>query len=157
MTMIVDERFEALVRLAGGLSADEIEQHRAALQPLGAGAELAIDDSLVEPPAFRRLALLLTWGGVGIEAALAVVFLAPLSPGLHWLRHGLLLAFCAVTYAVAPVAGFGWLLLAIGASQIDEPRRWWGAAYVTAWLLVLAGSELPWAPWLAAMLGRPGY
>ena len=120
MTMIVDERFEALVRLAGGLSADEIEQHRAALQPLGAGAELAIDDSLVEPPAFRRLALLLTWGGVGMEAALAAVFLAPLSPGLFWLRHALLLAFCAVTYAVAPVAGFGWLLLAMGASQIDE-------------------------------------
>ena len=58
------------------------------------------------------------------------------------------------------------LLLAVGLTQIvltftTGLTPWKGggfgmfAAYVTAWLLVLAGSELPWASWLAATLGRP--
>jgi hypothetical protein len=153
MTLIVDERFEHLVRLAGGMSLDELDRHRAALVPLGAGAELAPDDSLVEPPQLQRLARALTWGGFATEAALAAAFLVPLSHDRRWIRHVLLLAFCAATYALVPVAGFGWLLLAMGACQRPSGRVW-RLAYIAVWLLVLAGTELPWLGWLADRLGR---
>jgi hypothetical protein len=152
VTLLVDDRFEDLVRLVAGMPYAEIDRHRAALTPLGGGAVLAPDDTLVEPPALRRLALALTWGGVIAETALAVAFLAPLPERRRWLRHVLLLGFCVVTYPVAPVAGFGWLLLAVGLAQ-DTTGRWCGA-YVAAWLIVLAGTELPWAGWLADAVGR---
>jgi hypothetical protein len=152
MTLIVDERFEDLVRLTTGMSLDEIDRHRMALAPLGAGAELAIDESLVEPPALGPLALGLTWGGVLLEAAIAAAFLAPLSAGRRWIRHALLILFCVATYPIAPVAGFGWLLLATGV--VSAETAGWRAAYVGAWLIVLAGTAIPWAGWMADALGR---
>lgn len=153
MTLIVDERFEDIVRLVGGMTLDDLEGHRAALVPLGSGAELAFDDDLIEPLELRRLALALTWGGLIAEAALALAFLLPLPSRHLWLRHVLLLAFCAATYPLVPVAGFGWLLLAMGASQ-RPPARAWSVAYIAVWLLVLAGTGLPWARWLVDVLGH---
>ena len=66
-------------------------------------------------------------------------------------RHGLLLAFCLVTYAFAPVAGFGWLLLVMGLAQSAGNRRAPPALYVTAFLAVLFFSEVAWA----SLLGEP--
>ena len=34
-----------------------------------------------------------------------------------------LLIFCAVTHPAAPVAGFAWLLIAMGVSQTDPQQR----------------------------------
>ena len=50
-----------------------------------------------------------------------------------------------MTYAFAPVAGFGWLLLVMGAAQTDAGERWLRRAYVVAFLVVLFYSEVPWA------------
>ena len=69
------------------------------------------------------------------------------------LRHGLLLGFCVVTYAFAPVAGFGWLLLVMGAAQTDEADVWLRRAYVAAFLVVLLYSEVPWAGLLLDLTG----
>jgi hypothetical protein len=154
VTLVVDERFEDVVRLAGGMGRDELGRHRAALAPVPPGAELAPDESLVEPPQLHRLARVLTIAGLLMEAAVAVGFLLPLPGRWQWARHALLLVFCAATYPIAPVAGFGWLLLAIGVSQAPSSPQW-RAAYVGVWVGVLAGTELPWARWLADALGRP--
>jgi len=43
------------------------------------------------------------------------------------------------------VAGFGWLLLVMGAAQTRESESWWRRLYVAAFLLVLFYSEVPWA------------
>jgi hypothetical protein len=94
MTLLVDERFEDIVRIAGDMDRAQIERHRQGLIPLADGAQLALDDSLVEPAAFHRLALALTWGGLLWETALAAVFVAPLAYRWRWLRHALLLGFC---------------------------------------------------------------
>jgi hypothetical protein len=153
MTLLVDERFEDVVRIAAGMDAAEIDRHRQALRPVAQGAELAADDTIVEPESFRRLSLVLTWGGLLWESALAAAFVAPLPLRRRWLRHALLLGFCGAVYPVAPVAGFGWLLLAIGLSQVPGEARAWRSAYVAVWLLVLAATELPWAWWVAEALG----
>jgi hypothetical protein len=49
-----------------------------------------------------------------------------------------------ITYAVAPVAGFGWLLLVMGAAQVESERRWLTTIYVAGFVLVLFYSEVPW-------------
>ena len=62
-------------------------------------------------------------------------------------REPLLLGFCAVTYALATVAGFAWLLLAMGLAQCDGRRRT-VALYLLTFALVLLYREAPWNTWL---------
>ena len=70
-----------------------------------------------------------------------------------WLRHALLLAFCAVTYAIAPVVSFGWLLLAMGIAQCDPDERRMRLAYLGVFALLLLFLH---APWAAPPLQAPG-
>jgi hypothetical protein len=119
-------------------------ENREYLFPLPQGAELVDPPRLVEPPALKRLAHIFTWGSVLIEGAVAFVMLIPLPVPLRQIRHLLLLGFCVVTFAFAPVAGFGWLILVMGLAQCDPNQRRMRAAYFIAYLLVLLYSEIPW-------------
>ena len=110
---------------------------------------------MIEPPRLRALAIASTWGTVLLEASVAVTMLvtATARGRLALLRHVLLLGFCVVTYTFAPVAGFGWLLLVMGAAQTDEADVWLRRAYVAAFLVVLLYSEVPWAGLLLDLTG----
>ena len=143
MTLITDERFADLSRTIGGLSDDQLEANRAALAALPQGAELLDGPILVEPPALRRLGLALTWGGFALEAALAWAFLSTWPVALHRARHPLLLTFAGLTYAAAPVAGFGWLLAAMGLAQCTQAQHALRLAYVAVFVLVMLYAETP--------------
>jgi hypothetical protein len=143
VTLITDERFADLSRTVGGLTASQLEANRAALTALPHGAEVLDGPVLVEPPALRRLGYTLTWGGFLLEALVAVAFLSRWPGVLHRGRHLLLMAFAAVTYAAAPVAGFGWLLTAMGLAQCEPGQRVMRAAYAMAFVLVTVYAETP--------------
>ncbi len=145
VTLLTDPRFAEAAMLIGGLSDRDLEANRRALAPLPDGAALAEPPVVIEPPRLRALAIVSTWGIVLLEAGVAVLMLAPRRRVAAWLRHTLLLAFCMVTYAFAPVAGFGWLLLVMGAAQTDAMDVWPRRAYVAVFLVVLFYSEVPWA------------
>jgi hypothetical protein len=151
VTLLTDERFAGTARLVGGVSEAELDENRRFLTPLPPGAELLEPRQLSETSRLRALAWLATWGGLALEAAIAIAFLAP-SRGR--LPHVLLLAFCAVTYAVAPVAGFGWLLLVMGLAIVAPEDTPLVRAYVAAFLLVLVYSEVPWAGAALRWLGE---
>jgi hypothetical protein len=144
ITWLTDPRLEDAVLLVGGFSVDQLESSRAALQPLPEGAELLDPPRPSEPPRFRWLVAASTWGVLAIEALIAVACLLPLRGRAVLARHVLLLLFCSVTYAFAPVAGFGWLLLAIGVALTGPEQRALRATYVGVWFLVLLYSEVPW-------------
>jgi hypothetical protein len=145
VTLLTDPRFTDVATLIGGLSAAELDRNRTALDSLPEGAELLTPLEIAEPWRLRAFASATTWGVLLFEACVALVFLAGVGRQPGWVRHGLLLAFCLTTYAFAPVAGFGWLLLVLGLAQCDD--RWNGLrrAYVAAFLLVLLYAEVPWA------------
>lgn len=143
MTLVTDERFADLSRTIGGLSDSQLEANRAALVALPQGAELLDGPVLVEPPPLRRLGLILTWGGFLLEALIAVAFVSRWPAAFHRTRHVLLLIFAAVTYAVAPVAGFGWLLAAMGLAQCKPEQRAFRLAYVAVFVLVTVYAETP--------------
>ena len=153
VTLLTDERFTDATLLLGGLTGEQLDGNREYLSPLPEGAELLDPPPLVEPRAFRRLAAASTWGVLGLEALVALAFLLPLRGRAVTLRHLLLLLFCVVTYAFAPVPGFGWLLLAIGLAACGPGQRHMRVAYVTAWFLVLLYAEVPWAGLLIGWLG----
>ena len=99
------------------------------------------------------LATAATWGIVALEAAVALAMLLPASTVGPVSAHVALLLFCGTTYLFAPVAGFGWLLLAMGVGQLDETQVGLRRAYVAAFLIVIFYGEIPWAE-LALGAGR---
>jgi hypothetical protein len=143
VTLITDERFAGVARAIGGLTDTQLRDNRAALEPLPAGAELLDGPVLVEPRALRVLGLALTWGGLILETALAWAFLIGRPSVLHRGRHLLLAAFAALTYAAAPVAGFGWLLAAMGLAQCHRRQHALRLMYVGAFVLITIYAETP--------------
>jgi hypothetical protein len=141
VTLITDERFAAPVQLLTGLGESELETNRRAFDPLPGGAVLAEPPVFYGPPSFRWLVRALTWGGLALELAVALAFLLP--AGARW-RHPLLLAFCGLTYALAPVAGFGWVLLVLGLGQCPAEWRGTRGMYLTTFVVVLLYAEVPW-------------
>lgn len=153
VTWLTDDRFSDTVQLLGGLSQPQLDHNRDVLKALPEGAELLHPPALEEPRAFLRLVLVSTWGMLVVESLIAATFLLPLGPRLSVVRHPLLLAFCVVTYAIAPVAGFGWLLLTMGVALCRREQRALRATYVATWFLVLLYSEVPWASLAIGWLG----
>jgi hypothetical protein len=148
VTLLTDERFADAALVFGGLSRDQMARNRAFLEPLPEGAELLTPPSFVEPPRLRAFAAATTWGGLILEGLIALTCLVPLRR-LEPARHILLLVFCVTTYALAPVAGFGWLIATMGLAQCRPPQRGLAGAYVAVFILILLYSEVPWAGVLA--------
>lgn len=152
--LLTDARFSATVQLVGDLSAQQMESSRAYLEPPPFGEPGPAPPELFEPPAVVHLATLLTWATVLLEALVALAFLVPWGRLTLAVRHGALLGFCAAAYAIAPVAGFGWLLCAMGVTQVPAERRGLRAAYVAVFLLLRFYMDIPWGRLLLGIGAR---
>ena len=102
---------------------------------------------------FLWVADAMTYWTAAIELALAAAFLWWKGGALSRARHALLIVFCATTYAVATVDGFGWLLTSMGVAQCDPRLVKTRALYVASFALILVYREVPWAALLANRLG----
>lgn len=142
--LLTDHRFSELVQLVGGVSAEQMEGSLAYLEPPPYGRPVSAPPGLVEPRSVVRLAKLLTWMTVLLEGAVAFAFLLPWGRWTESVRSVMLLCFCLGAYAIAPVASFGALLLAMGVVQVPVGRRVWRAAYVAAFLLLRFYADVPW-------------
>jgi hypothetical protein len=100
-----------------------------------APGELAVSSSI------GPLSVLLAWLTVVIEGAVAIVFLAPLRARWRWLRDAALLVFVAATYPLAPVLGFAWLLICMGAMASHLRTPWRYGLYVTAFAAIALLQE----------------
>jgi hypothetical protein len=139
VTLLEDRRLEGVATALGGAEPEQLSAWRDVLARHVDGPPLA-GGAPPEPARLRALALAATGLTVALEAAIAVVFLAPLGRAA-WLRHALLLLFCATTYAIAPVLGFGWLLLAMGAAQCEPEARRTRLAYLAVFALLIFYSR----------------
>lgn len=154
VTLLTDDRFADAAQLIGGLSDDDLAENRKYLTPLPDGAELLDPPRLHAPGRFRALVQVATWGTLALETLVAGLWLAPVSRrGLLAARHCAVLLFCLTTYAFAPVAGFGWLLLVMGLASCASDDRRLRAAYVASYGVVLLYDEVPWASLLKTALG----
>jgi hypothetical protein len=153
VTVLTDPRFADVAMLIGGLTRAALDQNRNALQALPEGAELLTPPVVTEPWRLRALAGIATWGTLVVEICVAFTSLVPGGRRARRLRHAALVAFCLGTYAFAPVAGFGWLLLILGLAQCEYDQRALRGLYLGAFLLILVYSEVPWAALLGNWLG----
>jgi hypothetical protein len=145
VTILTDPRFEGFARVAGGLDMQELGSLREFVEQHRDSAAATVAESTPAPARFRALAAAATAWNLFINAALAFAFLLPLGRRLPVLRHLLLLVYCIVTYAIATVDGFGWLLLAMGAAQCEPEQRRTRWAYMAVFVLILFYREISWA------------
>ncbi len=138
--LTVDPRFESFAELAGGKDPATLESHRAFLTQHVDAPGLAAGEAPVETARFRAVAIAATYGTFALELAIALAFLLPFG---RRLRDGLLLAFCLITYAVAPVEAFGWLVLPMGLAQCDPSRTRMHLAYLAVFAVLILYRELP--------------
>jgi hypothetical protein len=141
--LLTDYRFEEPAIRLGGMTSEGLDEARALIEE-NRHAEDKPAPGTLETPALRTLASFATWFTLGIEAAVAVLFLFPGRNAVVRRRDFALLAFCATTYAIAPVPGFGWLLLAMGIAQCPEDARRTHGLYLACFALVLLHDHVPW-------------
>lgn len=135
--LFFDRRFQDFATVAGGLTPELANTNRFLLREIT--SELVLQPAMLKTTtSLWTLAILLTWWTVVIETIVAVAFLLPASLRLSRSRDWILLLFVTTTYAVAPVAGFGWLLLVMGLAQSDQRNVFLRAAYLGCLVLVLA-------------------
>jgi hypothetical protein len=154
-TFATDSRFADWSHGLAGLAPEAQAENRAALARfVRAGAPM----SWQRPAALSRLALGTTLWVVAIESCVALAFGAAafersrrsvLAPLVRW-RDRLLSLFAVSTYAVAPVMGFGWLLMAMGLAQTETKEG--RVLYSATFGLLLLYEVVPWVSLLQALL-----
>ena len=149
VTLLTDERFADASLVFGGLSPEQMAENRKFLEPLPEGAAAAHPAGLrrAAAPARVRLGGHLGRPGAGSGRRRAVPDPGRGRPWRRGMRRCSL--FCATTYALAPVAGFGWLIATMGLAQCRPNQRALRGAYVAVFLLILLYSEIPWTGVLA--------
>jgi hypothetical protein len=137
--LLADERFARFAEVFGKISASDLADNRELRALLMHGFERGLELSSVtfnSTPQIHLLAALLTWWTVLIEGSLAILFLWPDSQRSGWIRNGTLLLFAISTYSVAPVRGFGWMLMLLGLAQCSDRDRGFRPLYLAAFLLI---------------------
>ena len=145
ITMLVDGRFEGFARLVGGLTPESLYSLRDFVEQHADGQVIDPATAPLEPLRYQWVARFVAWWNILIDGAIAVAFLWPASHGLSHLRHSLLLIFCVTTYAIATVASFGWLLIAMGVAQTGPGNQKVRLLYLGTFGLILFYREVPWA------------
>jgi len=96
------------------------------------------------PPSLLLLAHISTVWNLAEQSLIAVAFLCAPNSRFGRLSDPLLLVFCLTTYAVAPVASFGWLILAMGVAQSNHSLvlRY---TYLATFAVLVFYDQVPWA------------
>jgi hypothetical protein len=151
-TLLTDRRSASFAQLFGGMTAEWRQANQAALRELFAFRAESNLAPLVYPARLVWLAALVTYGTLLLEALVALAFAAPRLGWLYRRRHWLLLSFTVGTYAVAPVAGFGWVLMILGYARCEPELRRTRTAYL-AGFLVIQVYTVPWGTFLPFLPG----
>ena len=164
---LCDGRLASLVAWLTGVSPDSLANNRDLRELIQSGHLRGLTVNFVtlaDSPLLWWLAQAMTWWTVAIEGTLAVLFLWPdqtkprpvvgvrlgalvegqslavpdaRSP-ISTIRNAALLLFAATTYFVAPVRGFGWMLMLLGMGQCRDDQRGLRLAYLAALVLIQA-------------------
>jgi hypothetical protein len=121
--LLADPRFKTLADLVGGVDAASFDANR---QLIGSLYEVAPETRQVRLGMSLRIsqmATVMTQWGLLIESVLALVWLAPLRERWVSVRHFALILFCATTYGLVAISGFGTILLVMGMASVEEGSR----------------------------------
>ncbi|MCK0154355.1 hypothetical protein MWU49_11625 [Alcanivorax sp. S6407] len=142
--LMTDSRFSALAALLTGMDpalfAENREIYLRAMDPMLADQATGTLHSSAQ---LHSLAMAITWINYLDQIVIALVLLLPLSRRGEIAKHLLLMAFIVPVYAVAPVIGFGWLIIVWGYCLVPDSAPWLRLGYLGLFLL-LCIYEFPW-------------
>jgi hypothetical protein len=145
-TMLTDERFANFARIVGGVAPEVLAADKALVSSVHDGRQVAVQ--LLDTGASDVLASLATWWTLATEGSIALLFLLdPRAASLRALRNIALVSFISLTYPIATVIGFGWLLTIMGYAQTRRQER----AARLAYLCVFLALQLYLIPWTRAL------
>lgn len=142
VTMLTDVRFQQLAEVGGGLGGGDSAGNRAAIDAWDDPTAPVGPTALADGARVALLAQLMAVGTLVLEGLTAIAFLAPARWRIARAREVLLAVFVVATYPVAPVVGFGWLLVIMGLAQSRSRRPVAELGYVLAFLAIYACTEL---------------
>jgi hypothetical protein len=140
-TLLADERFAHFTAAVAGVPQNVLADNRLLATLLQEGHLVGASVQSValgSSPAVTSIAWLMTGWTILIEGLLAIAFLVPDSRRVATARNLLLLIFATTTYLIAPVRGFGWMLMLLGAAQCEERDRGFRPLYLAAIVLIQA-------------------
>jgi hypothetical protein len=135
-TLLLDTRFESVAAFFGGLTGEVFQQNHQALRSILAYNSTHQVVQLQASPQIFWLAQLLTWWTVSTEGLIAVAFLWPEGKLISRWRDLPLLLFLLTTYLIAPVVGFGWVLVTMGMAQCTSSSKYICLFYLVAFLVI---------------------
>jgi hypothetical protein len=115
--LFTDPRFGEVATVLGGL--DRIPRE---ISPQQQMHDLKPKVAFPNVPSVNRLARVLTWWTLLIEAGIATFFLFPKLRPFPQVHHLLLLVFVITVYPIAPVLAFAMILLTMGIAQCDSSQ-----------------------------------
>jgi hypothetical protein len=126
--LLFDGRFAGFTELVTGMSASDLAANRAAEASLHDLHTFAPSVSVAGDATVTTVARWMTWSTLVIEGWVALAFLAPPRSRLGRYRDVPLLMFLLGVYSIATVAGFAYLLIAMGFVQCERrhPIVPWG-------------------------------
>ena len=122
MTFLTDPRFEAIAR-AGGVAREGLTHNYDMIRLMRIFPSEQIAGRLESSAGLPRIAAGMGWLTVLIEGAVAAAFWLRFKMPELGAHNWLLMLFCVTTYSLAPVLGFGILLVTMGLAQCNTEQR----------------------------------
>ena len=134
--LLNDSRFHSAAFLVGGVKRSDLEENLKLNIDLKKSyrvdAEPISSITLNSEPQIDLLAIVLTWWTVFIEGGIALFCLWPGDRIVAIVRSLAVLVFVSTTYVMAPVLGFGWIVIILGFTQCPEQHRKLRASFLVA-------------------------
>jgi len=125
--LLSDSRFRDAAHYVGGIEIDDMKENRNSRDEFKRSyrkdAETLVSVTLSSGPRIDLMATAMTWWTVLIEGLIALVFLWPGDRLIAIIRATVVLVFAATTYLLAPVLGFGWMVIVLGFAQCPEQHK----------------------------------
>ena len=138
-TLMSDPRFQVVGEALGGMPTDASEEHRRALSEwgeagLGAHEPVDLRSGALVPAMSQAMA---AWT-LAIESLVAILFLVPSRFRMARWAEPALIVFILSTYVLAPVVGFGWVLILLAMASTTLPRPIAHVFYPLAFVVLVA-------------------
>jgi len=136
--LLFDDRFENLAQYLGGVNRFIVELNESARSALTSYDSTLTAVKLSSTDRIVWLAGFITWWNYLIQLAIAVAWLSPEGRWPSRARHPLLLVFLFSTYLIAPVTGFGWVLIIMALCCLKPGSTRTQLSYLLAFVVLQA-------------------
>lgn len=136
-TMLTDDRFSTFLATVTPLKIEALDRNLDLyVSMLGGSSPPGTKVELAYAPTLTLVAYLCTYWTIIIEGLIALLFMAPDSPRIRHCRNVGLIAFGATTYFLAPVPGFGCLLMLMGMAQTRSDETLYFKLYLVLFIVI---------------------